>query len=84
MSNPVTSAIEQIGLSSLARRLGFWPSAIQRWKDDGRLPQTDLAGLTSYAATIEEMTEGKYTAEQLLEATRDSWLKKQSRESEAQ
>lgn len=82
MSNPVTSAIKHIGLSPIARRLGYQPSAIQRWRDDGRLPKTDLAGLTTYAVTIEEMCDGKWTAEQLLGATRDSWLQKQAREAE--
>lgn len=76
MTNPVTSAIEHIGLSPLARRLDVWPSAVQKWRDDGRLPQTDLAGLTSYAVTIEEMCDGKFTAEQLLEATRQSWVER--------
>lgn len=78
MSNPVTSAINHIGLSRLGRRLGCRPSNVQVWRDNGRLPQTDLAGLTSYAVTIEEMCDRKWTAEQLLEATRDAWVERRS------
>lgn len=76
MPNPVTSAIEHIGLSRLGRRLKYRPSAVQRWRDDGRLPQTDLAGLTNYAEIIAEMCDGKWTAEQLLDATREAWVER--------
>jgi hypothetical protein len=72
----VTSAINHIGLSPLAARFGFRPSAVQRWRDEGRLPKTDLAGLTNYAQVIAEMsanTEEPVTAEKLLEDTRAAW-----------
>lgn len=78
MLNPVTSAIRHIGLSKLARRLRCQPSNIQRWRDAGRLPQTDLCGLTDYASVIEEMTEGKYKAVELLEATRQAWVERRA------
>lgn len=69
----VSSAIRHIGLTPLANRLGFRPSAIFKWQDSNRLPQSELAGTTNYAEVIEEMTEGKYTAEQLIAATREMW-----------
>jgi hypothetical protein len=72
----VTSAIELIGLSPIAKRLGYRPSAIQKWRDGGRLPKTDLAGLTSYAEVIAELsqdTKEPVTAEQLLRDTRAAW-----------
>jgi hypothetical protein len=73
----VTTAIEKIGLSSIARRLGYFPSAIQKWRDDGRLPKSELAGLTNYADVIAELSEGSVTAEELLSATRLSWMEDQ-------
>lgn len=79
MSNPVTSAIDKIGLSALAKRFGFYPSAVQNWRDDGRLPQSDLAGLTNYADVIAEMSDGEYSADQLRDATREAWVLHQSR-----
>jgi hypothetical protein len=72
----VTSAIDHIGLTPIAKRFGYRPSAVQRWRDEGRLPKTDLAGLTNYAEVIAELSQqaGKpVTAEKLLEDTRAAW-----------
>lgn len=69
----VTSAIRHIGLTNLAKHFGYYPSAVQKWRDDGRLPKSDLAGLTSYADVIESLCGGKFTAKQLLADTRESW-----------
>ena len=76
----VTSAIERIGLSPIAQRFGFRPSAVQKWRDRGRLPKTDLAGLTNYAEVIAELseaTEAPVTKEQLLRDTRTAWEAKE-------
>lgn len=78
MANPVTSAIKHIGLTNIAKRLGFYPSAIQKWRDDGHLPQSEIAGLTNYAEVIADLSDGRWSAEQLLEATRAAWVSKQS------
>jgi hypothetical protein len=75
----VTSAIERIGLTPIANRIGYRPSAVQRWRDEGRLPKTDLAGLTRYAEVIAELsqdTEEPVTAEKLLEDSRAAWTKR--------
>lgn len=77
----VTSAIDHIGLSKLAREFGYRPSAVQKWRDEGRLPKSELAGLTAYASTIERLTEGEYLAADLLEETRESW-KRATKEAE--
>lgn len=72
----VTSAIERIGLTPIAKRCGYRPSAVQKWRDQGRLPRTDLAGLTNYAQIISELsqtTSEPVTAEKLLEDTRAAW-----------
>lgn len=75
----VASAIEHIGLKPIADRYGFELSAIHKWKKQGRLPKTDLAGLTDYAATIEQLSGGKYRAAQLLAETRQAWQRSRAR-----
>lgn len=75
----VKNAIGLIGLSKVARRVGKGPSAVQKWRDLGRLPRTDLAGLTNYAAAIAELsekTENPVTRKQLLDDTRAAWKAK--------
>lgn len=76
----VTSAIARIGLSVIAQRFGYRPSAVQKWRDRGRLPKTDLAGLTDYAGVIAELsaaTDRPVTKEQLLRDTRAAWEAKE-------
>lgn len=76
----VTSAIERIGLSRVARRFDCWPSAVQKWRDRGRLPKSDLAGLTDYAGGIAELSEATaqpVTKEELLRDTRTAWESKE-------
>lgn len=73
MSNTVSSAIDHIGLTKVGNRFGIRPSAAQKWRDNGRLPQSDLSGLTEYAIGLEELSGGKFTAEKLLAETRQAW-----------
>lgn len=75
MPSQVASAIDHIGLTKVGNRFGIGPSAVQKWRDNARLPQTDLSGLTSYAAGIEELSAGKYLAQTLLAETREAWVK---------
>lgn len=78
MSSTVASAIDHIGLTKLGNRFGIRPSAVQKWRDNDRLPQTDLAGLTAYAEGIEELCQGKFKAKALLADTRAAWKKKRA------
>jgi hypothetical protein len=71
----VASAIDHIGLSRLAREFGYRPSAVQKWRDESRLPRSELAGLTHYASTIEELSAGKYLAIDMLAETRAAWVR---------
>lgn len=73
MSNVVSSAIDHSGLTKVGNRFDIWPSVVQKWRDRGFLPESDLSGRTQYAAGIAELSDGKFTAEQLLEATRQAW-----------
>lgn len=75
MPTIVASAIDHIGLTPIANHFDIWPSAVQKWRDLGRLPESDLSGRTEYAAGIEELSEGEYPAEKLLAATREAWQK---------
>jgi hypothetical protein len=79
MANTVASAIDHIGLTKVGNRFGIRPSAVQKWRDNARLPQTDLSGLTEYAAGIEELSAGKFPAETLLEETREAWKRTSAR-----
>ena len=72
----VTAAIEHIGLRPIAERFGYRISAIHKWKKQGRLPRTDLAGITHYASGIEELSGGKFSAHLLLEETRRAWIER--------
>lgn len=77
--NSVTESIRAIGLTPLARRFDCQPSAVQKWRDDGRLPQSELAGLTNYAETIAELsreTKKPTTIKRLLADTRKAWVKR--------
>jgi hypothetical protein len=69
----VTSAIDHIGLRPIADRYGFRLSAVHKWKTQGRLPRTELAGLTDYAKALEELSEGKFRASDLIAETRVAW-----------
>lgn len=78
----VKSAIGLIGLSKIARRAGCYPSAVQKWRDEGRLPQSELAGLTQYAETISELsqdTDSPVTVDELIADTRAAWEARPSR-----
>jgi len=72
----VTDAIQQIGLRPIAEKHGFRVSAIHKWKKQGHLPRTELAGLTQYARSIEELSGGKWRASDLIAETRRAWMRK--------
>lgn len=72
--NLIKRAIKQVGgLSAMGRFCGVQYTAVRRWRDNNRLPRTELTGETNYAADIEHATHGRITREQLLEQTRIAW-----------
>ena len=74
--NTVTRSIELIGTTKVAQRVDLYPSAVQKWRDLGRLPRTELAGLTQYAREISLLsieTGEPVTVDQLLADTRTAW-----------
>lgn len=66
------TAIDHIGLKPLADRFDVRLSAVHKWKKEG-LPKSELAGLTSYAKAIEELSGGKFKAADLMAETRKRW-----------
>lgn len=74
--NTVTSSIELIGTTKVAQRVNLYPSAVQKWRDQGRLPRTELAGLTQYAREISLLSidaGSPVSVDQLLADTRTAW-----------
>jgi Putative antitoxin of bacterial toxin-antitoxin system, YdaS/YdaT len=64
--NPITRAIELVGLQPLAAACGVTYQAVRKWEAQGGcLPRTDWTGETHYADTIEQTTGGRVTKKQL-------------------
>lgn len=66
---PLVTAIKLIGLQPLASGCGVTYQALRKWQRQG-LPRSEWSGETTYAETIERMTEGRITKAALLEASR--------------
>lgn len=69
-TNPITQAIESVGLGALARQLGVSGQAIRKWEAAGRLPRTEWTGETNYSEVIEQLTAGGVTRSALLSMAR--------------
>ena len=69
-TQPLYRAIEIVGLRAIAQTCCVRYQAVQQWRDRGCLPRTEYTGETNYAETIERLTEGQVTAEELLSARR--------------
>lgn len=66
-SNPLSEAIEIVGLQPLAQGLNVSYQAVRKWEAAFRLPRTEWTGETNYSTTIEHLTNGKVTRAALLE-----------------
>ena len=64
--NPISRAVDIVGLSTMAKVLGVTYPAIRKWEAAGRLPRTEWTGETDYAAKIESACGGKVTKAELL------------------
>lgn len=65
-TNPLTKAIDLVGLAALARGLDVTYPAIRKWEARGRLPRTEWTGETDYSGRIEVLTGGAVTRADLL------------------
>lgn len=64
--NPLAAALRMVGTAALARELGVSQQAIRKWLTGGRMPRTEWTGETAYCHTIERLTSGQVTRDQLL------------------
>ncbi len=67
-------AIKAAGVSNIASACGISQRAVYKWLKKGSLPKTEFYGKTHYAATIEQLTAGRFVAEALLEESRQKLL----------
>jgi len=63
--NPVTEAIEIVGLQPLAAAVGLSYQAVRKWEKRG-MPRTEWTGETSYSRVIAQVTGGKVSVSDLL------------------
>lgn len=63
---PLQVAIDQVGLTQLAKACGVSHQAVRKWQRQGRLPRTEWTGETAYAAAIEQATAGEVKRDVLM------------------
>lgn len=63
--NPVTQAINMLGLAALSRAVGITHQNVRKWERIG-MPRTEWTGETDYASVIERETGGLVTRAMLL------------------
>lgn len=63
--NPITRAIEIVGLKELASECKVTYQAVRKWEAAGRLPRTEWTGETHHAKTIARATGGHVTEGEL-------------------
>ena len=61
----VKQAIENVGLTRVAKACNVSPASAHKWKTKNRLPRTDWTGETRYAEVIAGL-HGGITADELL------------------
>jgi hypothetical protein len=64
-SNLLQNAIDEIGQRQVATACGLTYQAVRKWRVKG-LPRTEWTGETNYAETIERLSAGKYSRDDLL------------------
>ncbi|MCE9938560.1 helix-turn-helix domain-containing protein [Serratia liquefaciens] len=67
-------AIKRVGIPEVAKACGVSERAVYKWLKNGFLPKTEFFGKTSYAETIEEVSDGEYLAVDLLRISRERLL----------
>jgi hypothetical protein len=64
--DPLSEAIELVGLTKLAGGLSVSHQAVRKWQRAGRMPRTEWTGETQYGQRIEELTGNAVTRDRLL------------------
>lgn len=75
----VSSILEEIGISRIAKKIGVRPSAVCRWRDEERLPLSDLTGFTNYSETIAAIVGNPEISVTLRFKTREAWERRPPR-----
>jgi hypothetical protein len=65
-SSPLDRAVDQLGLTALARLCGVSHQAVRKWQKAGRMPRTEWTGETAYSTAIEQALAGAITRAELL------------------
>lgn len=76
-------AIKGVGIPEVAKACGVSERAVYKWLKNGFLPKTEFFGKTSYAETIEKVSDGKYPAVDLLRISRVRLLSHDTRNTTA-
>ena len=66
--------IKSVGIPEVAKACGVSERAVYKWLKNGFLPKTEFFGKTQYAQTIEQISGGKFMANDLLELSRKNLL----------
>lgn len=67
-------SIKDIGVVVVAKACGVTERAVYKWLANGFLPKTEFFGKTKYAETIESISNGKYSANILLDVSKKNLL----------
>lgn len=62
----IRKPITDIGVAEVAKACGVSERAVYKWLANGFLPKTEFFGKTSYAETIQSISNGKFKAKDLL------------------
>lgn len=66
--------IKSVGIPRVAKACGVSSRAVYKWLNNGFLPKTEFFGKTKYAQVIENISDGKYKASDLLEISQKKLL----------
>ncbi|CBJ80320.1 8.4 kDa cro protein [Xenorhabdus bovienii str. Jollieti] len=66
--------IKNIGITEVAHACGVSERAVYKWLKNGFLPKTEFFGKTNYAEKIQQISDGKYQANDLLDISRKKLL----------
>lgn len=71
--NPLTKAIELIGVTKVAAACDVSHQAVRKWEAAKRLPQSCHSGARTYHEDIETATGGEVTSTKLLAWSKRGW-----------
>lgn len=66
--------VKSIGISEVAKACGVSEMAVYKWLKNGFLPKTEFFGKPQYAVKIQEISHGKYLADELLNLSKKNLL----------